>query len=64
MTGVSVALLGPPGFGLVSTYGSVKSWKARIVVVATTKNVVGATDGSVMFRKRCQRFAPSMVAAS
>src|SRR5574341_2124523 len=60
-TMLSVLLTGPPW---VMTYGSVKSWKLPIMAMMLTNTVVGASMGSVILLNCCQKFAPSIRAAS
>ena len=44
--------------------GSPKSWLAPIVETTTVNRIVGRRPGSVTCRNCCQRFAPSIAAAS
>ena len=60
-TSVSVLLSGPP---CVITYGSLKIWKAAIIVTTPTNTKVGPSIGTVTWRKRCHCPAPSSSAAS
>ncbi len=66
ITGVRVALLGPDGgnCGPMRMNGSVKICSPRMVVVATTKNVVGRSSGTVILRNFFHHEAPSISAAS
>ncbi len=43
---------------------NVKIWNDPMIDVTNTKKVVGLSIGSVMFRKRRQGPAPSIIAAS
>ena len=56
-----VALIGPPR---VITQISWKSVKVNSTEKVITTAMIGVSSGKVICRKRCQSFAPSMVAAS
>jgi hypothetical protein len=41
-----------------------KTWKAWMIEMTSTKNIVGESSGRVIFQKRCGPLAPSTLAAS